>query len=84
MQVGRSAGFLGSISILKAGQTENFPCSVLPLVSTTSSTFEMVRVLLVVGVIHFNLAITGDSLFIVVNTSKGSLRSPLDLSSELG
>ena len=78
VQVCRSAGFLGSISTLKAGKTENFPCSV----SWASSTFDMVRVLL--GVIHFNLAITGDSLFNVVNTSKGSLRSPLDLSSELG
>ena len=44
VQVCRSAGFLGSIFTLKAGKTENFPCSVL----RASSTFEMVRVLLVV------------------------------------
>ena len=47
VQVCRSAGFLGSISILKAGKTENLPCSVL----RASSTFEMVRVLLVVFVL---------------------------------
>ena len=47
VQVCRSTGFLGSISILKAGKTENFPCSVL----RASSTSEMVRVLLVVFVL---------------------------------
>ena len=29
VQVGRSAGFLGSTATLTAGETENFPCSML-------------------------------------------------------